>query len=335
MLYNRRIVHTRAPLRISFIGGGTDFPEYYERKEGHVISTTIDAFVYVTIKDMFDTNVRIHHSEIETEPISSRISHAYSRVALEEYGLFKGVEVVITADVMTTGSGLGASSSLMSALILGCAMLRNQAVGDPHKFAQTTYALEKQAGTTGGIQDQYAVVFGGLNSISFNASGIHVEPLQLSRSTLEELEACTFLVFTNLARSSEPIQSQLVQTIRKESKERYLEDLYKLSLVFKKELLASRLDTKRLGEILHESWEMKKAISPESTNLYIDELYDFLRKNGVVGGKVAGAGGGGFFLALARNPDAKRAIMHKLYPNYIGMDVKFHPKGTEVLWKNF
>ena len=335
MLYNRRVIHLRAPLRVSFVGGGTDFPEYYRQRAGHVVSATIDVFVYVTIKDMFDTNVRVHHSVIETEPIASRISHAYCRAALERYGLFKGIEIVITSDVMTTGSGLGASSSLMSALILGCAALHNQDVGSLQEFAETTYTLEKLAGTVGGLQDQYAVVFGGLNSISFNADGVHVEPLGLDRTVEEGLESRTFLVFTNLARSSVSIQSQLVQNIEAQDHDGYLDELYELSRAFKAELLSPAMDFRRLGEIVHESWELKKAVSPGSTNLYVDELYEYLRKNGVIGGKVTGAGGGGFFLAIAEEPAAKRAIMHKLYPNYIGMDVRFQPKGTEVLWKNF
>ena len=334
MLHHKRIVHLRAPLRLSFVGGGTDFPDYFARRPGLVISTTIDTFVYVTIKDMFDTNVRVHHSSIETEPISSRITHAYTRAALEYFGLFKGIEVIIVSDVMTTGSGLGASSALMSALALGCSYMRNRPVSGPDELARLTLALESQAGTVGGCQDQYAACYGGFNAIIFNDQ-VSVQPLSLNPRVQTELEDRTFLIFTNLARNSQPIQLQMLESMQVADKDEYLCQIYQAAELFKAELLSPQADVTRLGQILDETWQLKKQVSPSSTNLYVDELYEFVRANGVVGGKITGAGGGGFFLAIAESIEAKRALMYRLYPNYIGMDVKFHSCGTEVLWKNF
>lgn len=335
MLHSKRVVHLRAPLRLSFVGGGTDFPDYFARKPGRVISTTIDAFIYITIKDMFDTNVRVHHSSIETEPISSRISHAYVRTALEHFGLFKGVEVIVVSDVMTTGSGLGASSALMSALALGCSHLRNRPITSADELARVTVALENQTGTIGGHQDQYATCYGGLNAIGFNGDGVSVTPLGLKPEAMTELEERTFLVFTNLARNSLPIQSQVVESLQNTAKDAYLDQMYDAAQVFEAELLTASPNITRLGQLLDETWQLKKQISPLSTNLYVDELYNLMRSNGVLGGKITGAGGGGFFLAIAESAEAKRSLMYKLYPNYIALDVKFHPLGTELLWKNF
>jgi D-glycero-alpha-D-manno-heptose-7-phosphate kinase len=335
MLHSKRIIHLRAPLRLSFVGGGTDFPGYFARKPGLVISATIDAFVYVTIKDMFDTNVRVHHSVIETEPISSRISHLYTRTALEHFGLFKGTEVIIVSDVMTTGSGLGASSALMSALGLGSSLLRNHPMGDQNELAQLTCKLEEKAGTVGGQQDQYAACFGGLNAINFNGKGVSVDPLAVSPDVLSELEERTLLVFTNLARDSHPIQVSVAEQAGTTDKDEYLAQLYQATVAFQTELLSQKVDFAQLGRILDDTWRLKKEISPLSTNLYIDELYGLLRSHGVLGGKVTGAGGGGFFLALTESVEAKRSLLYRLYPNYIGMDIKFHRTGTEVLWKNF
>lgn len=335
MLHSKRIVHLRAPLRLSFVGGGTDFPAYFARKPGLVISATIDAFVYLTIKDMFDTNVRVHHSVIETEPISSRISHGYTRTALEHFGLFKGTEIIIVSDVMTTGSGLGASSALMSALGLGSSLLRDHPISDPGELAQLTCMLEERAGTIGGCQDQYAACFGGLNAINFNGNGVSVKSLPIAPEVLAELEARTLLVFTNLARDSNPIQLAVAEGAGAADKDEYLARLYQATQAFQTELLSAKVDFAQLGRILDETWHLKKEISPRSTNLYIDELYNLLRSNGVLGGKVTGAGGGGFFLALTESVEAKHALLYRLYPNYIGMDVKFHHQGTEVLWKNF
>lgn len=335
MLYNRRAIHLRAPLRLSFVGGGTDFPEYFQRKPGEVISTTLDVFIYLTIKDMFDTNVRVHHAAIETEPIASRITHTYTRTALEHFGLFKGVEVIIVSDVMTTGSGLGASSSLMSALVLGCSCLRNRRLTSPEDLARLTVELERQAGTVGGFQDQYATCFGGFNAISFNNDQVRVEPLALAPEVRTALEERTLLVFTNLARNSLPIQSSLAESLEQGYKDDHLDRMYQATQSFKAELLSPTADVSQLGRILDETWRLKKEVSPGSTNPYVDELYNFMRTNGVVGGKITGAGGGGFFLTLTESAEAKKALMYRLYPNYIGMEVKFHPQGTEMLWKNF
>lgn len=335
MLYNRRVIHLRAPLRLSFVGGGTDFPEYFQRLPGEVISTTLDVFIYLTIKDMFDTNVRVHHAAIETEPIASRITHTYTRTALEHFGLFKGVEVIIVSDVMTTGSGLGASSALMSALVLGCSCLRNRRLTSPEDLARLTIELERQAGTVGGFQDQYATCFGGLNAISFSNDQVRVEPLALAPEVRTALEERTLLVFTNLARNSLPIQSRLAESLEQGGKDDHLDRMYQATQAFKAELLSPTADISQLGRILDETWQLKKAVSPGSTNLYVDELYDFMRGLGVVGGKITGAGGGGFFLTLTESAEAKRALMYKLYPNYIGMEVRFHPRGTELLWKSF
>jgi D-glycero-alpha-D-manno-heptose-7-phosphate kinase len=300
-----------------------------------VISATIDAFMYVTIKDMFDTNVRVHHSTIETESIASRISHPYVRTALEHFGLFRGVEVIVVSDVMTTGSGLGASSALMSALVLAASHLRSRPVAEPEHLAKVTVTLERQAGTIGGCQDQYAASFGGLNAISFTGQDVSVAPLRVHPSLAAELEDRLLLVFTNLARNSHPIQSHVAATLQNAEKDSYLNEMYQSVQEFEAELLSPSADISRLGRILHQTWELKKHISPLSTNLYVDELYDFMRGNGVVGGKVTGAGGGGFFLAITESAEAKKALMYKLYPNYISMDMRLHPTGTELLWKNF
>ena len=147
MLYNKKHIYLRSPLRISFAGGGTDIEAFYSGGEtGHVVSSTIDLFNYVSIKDMFDSNVRVHHAEIETQSITSRIKHPYAQTALEHYGIFKGAEVILTSDVMTTGSGLGASSAMMSSLLLGCSQLRDIKIKNKTEHSELTYKLEADAG---------------------------------------------------------------------------------------------------------------------------------------------------------------------------------------------
>jgi len=337
MLYDKKHIYVRAPLRISFVGGGTDIESYYSQgTPGHVVSATIDLYVYIAVKDMFDANVRVHHAEIETEPITSRITHSYSRKALEYFGMFKGAEVVITSDVMTTGSGLGASSSMMSALLKGCGAMRGKEISDKYELAALTYRLENETGTIGGKQDQYAVVFGGLNSITFKPNGeVVVEPIELSPERLKAFEDRLLLVFTNLARDSRNIQLNLDVNSKTDEKKKYFDSLQEISYEFLEILKSENSNLDELGKLLHEGWMLKKSANRDSTNPYIDQLYETLRSKGIIGGKILGAGGGGFFLAFARDPGLKEKIKYELYPNFIAMDVKFNHKGTEVLWKNF
>lgn len=335
MLYNKKNIYLRAPMRVSFVGGGTDLEAYYSQgKNGHVVSAAIDLYTYVIIKDMFDSNTRVHHAEIETEPITSRIKHSYSRTALEYFGLFKGVEVVITSDIMTTGSGLGASSAIMSALILGCNEIRNAKNLNKYELANLTYQLEKEAGTIGGKQDQYAVVFGGLNSISFSVEKVEVEPIKLSEDKLKEFENKLLLIYTNIARESRQIQLNL-ENNSKSNEKLYLDKLRDLSYDFLNELKSENFSIKILGKILDEAWNLKKKANNKSTNPYIEQLYDLLKSKGVLGGKILGAGGGGFFLAITDNDFNKEKIKYELYPNFIALNVKFNFLGTEILWKNF
>jgi D-glycero-alpha-D-manno-heptose-7-phosphate kinase len=336
MLYNKRHIYLKSPLRISFVGGGTDMESFYgDGEKGHVVSSTIDLYNYVALKDMFDSNVRVHHAEIETEPITSRIKHPYSRTSLEHFGIFKGIEVILTSDVMTTGSGLGASSAMMSSLILGCSTLRDKKIKNKSELSELTYKLESDAGTSGGRQDQYATVFGGFNSMTFDKGKVTVRKVKVEEDNLKRLENRLFLVFTNMAREIKNIRSNDEKNLISDEKRKYFLNLRDLSYEFLNSLESKTFRLNDIGKLLHESWKLKKSADNNTTNPFIDQLYDALRKKGIIGGKVLGAGGGGFLLAFAGDAKMKEKIKYELYPNFIALDVKFSDRGTGILWKNF
>lgn len=336
MLYNKRHIYLRSPLRVSFAGGGTDFESFYMAGEtGHVVSSTIDLYNYVSIKDMFDSNVRVHHAEIETQSITSRIKHPYSRTALEHFGIFKGIEVILTSDVMTTGSGLGASSAMMSSLILGCSSLRDKKIKNKSEHSELTYRLESDTGTIGGRQDQYATVYGGFNSMTFENGNVKVRKVNISKDNLKKLESHMFLIFTNMAREITTIQTNLGLNLLDNAKRKYFSDLRNLSYEFLNVFESKNFNIGETGKLLHEGWKLKKSTNKHATNPFIDQLYNELRKKGITGGKVLGAGGGGFLLAFAKDPKVKEKIKYELYPNFIALDLRFSDKGTEILWKNF
>lgn len=336
MLYNKKHIYLRSPLRISFAGGGTDIEAFYSGEEtGHVVSSTIDLFNYVSIKDMFDSNVRVHHAEIETQSITSRIKHPYAQTALEHYGIFKGAEVILTSDVMTTGSGLGASSAMMSSLLLGCSQLRDIKIKNKTEHSELTYKLEADAGTIGGRQDQYATVFGGFNSITFKKDKVTVRKVKISEENLKRLEDRMFLVFTNMARENKVIQTDLGINSVSPEKSKYFLGLRDLSYELLSILESGNLNLNDIGRLLNESWKLKKSTNGHASNPFIDQLYETLKRKGVIGGKILGAGGGGFLLAFTSDSGLREKIKYELYPNFIALDVKFSHKGTEVLWKNF
>jgi D-glycero-alpha-D-manno-heptose-7-phosphate kinase len=335
VLYDRRHIVVRAPTRVSFAGGGTDFEEYArEFGSGHTVSAAIDLYSHVHLKDMFDTNVRVHHEIIETAATASRIRHAYARLALERHGLFRGVELAMTSDVMATGSGLGTSSSLMAALVTACRAFREEAPLEPGDLARSTYELETEAGTVGGLQDQYAVAYGGLNAISYQAKGVTVEPLALPTEVESEFSDRLILVYTNLARYDHEIQLRHREGIADTARAEYLERILAISHDFRTELTKDAPDFDHLGEVLHESWQLKQDFNPSVTNVYVAQLYEHLRENGIIGGKILGAGGGGFILAIVRE-GTKQQLMYDLYPNFVAVDFRIVHHGAEVVWQNW
>lgn len=335
MLYDRRHIVVRTPTRVSFAGGGTDFGEYTKAHgEGHTVSATIDLYSYVHLKDMFDANVRVHHEVIETAATASRVKHRYARVALERHGLFRGVELVMTSDVMATGSGLGASSSMMAGLITACRCFQGEEGLGADDLARETYRLETEAGTVGGLQDQYAAAFGGLNSITFRESDVTVRSIDLDPVVEKELCDRLVLIYTNLARVDHKIQDRHRDSISDREKAEYLGRIRRLSYEFRDELESTSPSLVRLGEILHESWELKQDFNPTVTNVYVQQLYDHLRKSGIVGGKILGAGGGGFILAIVHE-GAKKKRMYDLYPNFVAVNFQIVHRGSEIVWRNW
>jgi D-glycero-alpha-D-manno-heptose-7-phosphate kinase len=331
----RRVIHLRAPLRVSFVGGGTDFPDYFMRESGQVIVSTIDSFVYVTLKERPLPGICVHNMDTETVFLASQLSHTYARVALEYFGILSNIEIIILPDTISIGSGLGASSALMSALVLGLSHLCGHPITSWDEIARVTLELENRAGTIGGCQDQFATSYGGFNVIRFEAEEVEVEPLPLTPEIRATLEECILLVFTHRERNAQLIQSEVTRSLQSGASDGLMAQMYGLSSVFRAELASGTANVTRLGRLIDAAWQIKKRFNPFVTNSRIDELYEFALANGATGGKMSGAGGGGFFLLVTHDAQAKQALASQLNPTYACMDVKFHPRGVEILWKSF
>jgi D-glycero-alpha-D-manno-heptose-7-phosphate kinase len=297
-------IRTKAPLRISFAGGGTDVPPYPEREGGCVLNATIDNYAWGSLRPREDGRIRIEsvdlgilldcHVDNKLE-LDGQLDLVKATIVRLQAQNSKGFDVFLHSDA-PPGSGLGSSS----ALIVGLVGLVKEFKGLPlteYEIAHLAYLIEREdLQIKGGHQDQYAASFGGFNFIEFFGDRVIVNPLRIHQDTVNELEHNLLLCYTGTTRRSDRIIED--QTRRFEEKQedtlQALRDQKQLAIEMKNALLSRRLQD--FGELLHAAWESKKNLSPRVSNTIIDEMYETARKTGAIGGKITGAGGGGYML---------------------------------------
>jgi len=311
------LVRARAPLRLSFGGGGTDVSPYPEERGGVVLSTTIDKFAYATVKPRRDTKFDIHSIDFDR---TARYAHVRRlpfdgdldliKAVVRRFKPRRGASLVIHSDA-PPGSGLGSSSTLVVALV---AALREW-LGKPltaYEVAELAYAIERvDLGIAGGRQDQYAASFGGFNFIEFQKDATIVNPLRVPDSALRELEYRLLLCYLKQTRASADIitRQRASYVARKRGVVRALDALRAKTYEMKRALLLGDIDG--FGGILHEAWLAKKKLDAGISTDPVDALYEKARRAGAIGGKMPGAGGGGYFLVLCqadRRHDVAKAM---------------------------
>jgi D-glycero-alpha-D-manno-heptose-7-phosphate kinase len=299
------IYRSRAPLRISFAGGGTDVSPYFETHGGVVLSTTINKYAYATISERRDADITVASLDYDT---TAKYRSNEKLIYNGELDLVKavlkrmrkgksktGLDLFLHSDA-PPGSGLGSSSTMVVALIGAFRAARNLPLTS-YDIAELAYAIERvDLGIKGGMQDQYAATFGGFNLIEFNANTVVVNPLRISPDTMNELEYSLILCYTGRTRLSANILDRQISSVTQEKAD-VMESLHHskhIAIELKNALLRGRLCD--FGSLLHEAWLEKKKLDTSITSSQIDELYAIARKNGVLGGKILGAGGGGYLL---------------------------------------
>ncbi len=314
------IVRARAPLRISFAGGITDMPSYYMEHGGAVLVSTINRYTLVTLQPRADSEVHIHSVDfdrivkyhVDEEPIYDGILDL-AKVAVQRLNSHReraGLEMYLQSDA-PPGSGLGGSASLTVA-VLGAL---GRALGirmDKYQMAELAYTIERvDLRISGGKQDQYAAVFGGFNLIEFGRDGIVVNPLRIPANVLNDLESHLLLCYTGKTRLSAGLidrQEALYRQGRAETTSG-LHALRQLAYEIKGFLLRGQLG--QFGEALDAAWVSKLKVNPDITDSHIDEMYHVAKDSGAVGGKLLGAGGGGYLLLFCQ-VDRKRAVRERL-----------------------
>jgi D-glycero-alpha-D-manno-heptose-7-phosphate kinase len=297
-------IRAKAPLRISFAGGGTDVPPYPEREGGCVLNATIDSYAWGSLRPREDGRIRIESIDlgvlldcpVDGEFIfDGKLDLVKATIVRLQAQNSKGFDVFLHSDA-PPGSGLGSSSALIVGLVGLVKEFKNLSLTE-YEIAHLAYVIEREdLQIMGGHQDQYAASFGGFNFIEFYGEQVIVNPLRIHQDTVNELEHNLLLCFTGATRRSDRIIED--QTRRFEEKQedtlKGLRDQKQLAIDMKNALLGRRLPD--FADLLHSAWESKKSLSPRISNTAIDEMYEAARKSGAIGGKITGAGGGGYML---------------------------------------
>jgi D-glycero-alpha-D-manno-heptose-7-phosphate kinase len=324
------MIITRSPLRISLGGGGTDLPSYYEKYGGYVIAAAIDKYVYVTVTRPFKKAILLKYSELEEVSHVDEIRHPIIREVLDSLSLKSPqIEITTLADI-PSGTGLGSSGSFTTALTKAVFQHYRKKI-DIKELAQFACEIEiNRLGEPIGKQDQYIASFGGINEFEFHEDGsVSVNALAISNTTIHSLEDNLLLFFTGISRSASSILKDQDSKSRANSQDMF-ENLHftkNLGIRSRDALLAGEVD--RFGELMHEHWEHKKSRSLGMTNKFIDYAYEKAMQSGGVGGKIVGAGGGGFLLILASDKEKLRNEMSKLGLEEVRFSFDF--EGTKVM----
>jgi len=287
------MIITKTPFRISFVGGGTDLASYYKTGYGAVVNATIDKYMYITVNRRFDDSIRVSYSTTEIVDHVDDIKHDIVREALKMTGITKGIEITSVSDI-PAGTGLGSSSSFAVGLLNALHTYKGQQ-RSAHELAEKACKLEIDIlGHPIGKQDQFAAAYGGVNYFRFNSDeSVTYMPISLSVADLEKMNVKLSMWYTGISRSADSILNQQnKETSKKLETLDYMRDQAdKLS----EEMCKNGFSTS-FAEALHAGWLKKKSITGEISNSNIDELYETALANGAKGGKILGAGGGGFLL---------------------------------------
>ena len=311
------IIRSKAPLRISFGGGGTDVSPYPEERGGVTLSTTIDKYAYCTLVTRDDDSIKVESLDYDMVtnyrtgdqlPYDGKLDLV--KAAIKVMGVKKGLNLFLHSDA-PPGSGLGTSSTMAVALVGTFKQWLKLPLTD-YEAAELAYHIEREElGIRGGKQDQYAACFGGFNFIEFFSDRTIVNPLRIKQEVLNELEYRLMLCYTGKTRLSAGIIDDQVSGYRqkKEDVVRALDETKELAIAMKNALLLGQID--EFGSLLHRAWSSKKRFSTKISDSQIDELYEVARENGAIGGKLLGAGGGGYLLLLCEF-DRRHIIAQRL-----------------------
>lgn len=321
------MIITQTPLRVSFLGGNTDFKEYYSEYGGLVITTAINKFIYCIVKERFDDLVIVNYSVKETVNNVDDLKHELVREALKLLGITKGIEISFLADIPTQGTGLGSSSAVTVGVLNALHAYLGETVG-AKQLAEEAVKIEVDILKKPiGIQDQYAVALGGLKAITFRQNGdVTSELVDMQESVKEDFNNSLILLYTGITRKS----ADILSAFDVKANLSILTENKRLAVDGIASLCSGNL--KRFGELLDAYWQLKKGLCDKISNREIDAMYQLSKEAGAIGGKVIGAGGGGFLLVMF--PANKRARVRRKLKAYQELSFRFERQGSKIIFNN-
>ena len=305
------MIFIKSPLRITFGGGGTDLPSYYEKNTGFLISAAIDKYVYITVYEPFRDYIFLKYSSSEKVTKIKNIKHPIIKKVLENYHKdMKKIEIQVSADV-PAGTGVGSSGAFTVALIKALQAYNNQSIGHNDLAEKACFIEIDELKRNVGKQDQYSSVFGGINSYEFKKNKVKINPLKISKKSIDKLEDNLCLFFTKFSRNADNIlKKQNIET-KKKNHEIISNLNFNKELAYKSKFYLEKGELENFANILNDQWNCKIQRSPETINERIKHLYNLGLKNGAIGGKLVGAGGGGFLLFYASDKEKLIDAMDK------------------------
>lgn len=320
------MIITQTPLRISFLGGGTDFPDFYNKYGGCVLTTALDKYVYCIVKERFDKQIYVSYTQKEIVDKVSDLKHDLVREALKITGIKQGLEIAFLSDIPSAGSGLGSSSSVTVGVLNALYQFKGMSV-DARRLAEEACRIEIDILKKPiGVQDQYIAAFGGVQTFEFTRRKILDNRVNLSDELLDDLKNYMMIFFTGRTRQADSILSEQKKNIA--DKNKILKEMAQQAREGKKLLESGKISA--LGKMLDEGWRLKKQLASKISDPEIDTMYKAAKRAGAIGGKISGAGGGGFLTLFV--PTTKREAVRKAMNGRREMPIGLSRDGSKVIF---
>lgn len=324
------MIISRTPLRVSFVGGGSDLPAFYRHEPGAVVSTAINKYIYITVNEKFDHQIRASYSITEIVERVDDLKHQLIREALRLVGRTHAIEITSISDIPSQGTGLGSSSTYTVGLLNALYAFIGRFAGAERLAREACFIEIDRCGSPIGKQDQYIAAYGGFQFIQFNPDEtVFVDPIICRADIRHLLERRLLMMYTGATRSaSDVLREQSANTERDQTRRQHLRRMVALAHDLRVALHHGDLDA--FGEILHEGWMRKRELASGISSSQIDLWYERARAAGAIGGKILGAGGGGFLLLYA--PEERHETIKAALPELQHVPIQFEPQGSKIIY---
>jgi len=325
------MIVSRTPLRMSFVGGGSDIPVYYEKYGGAVLSTSIKKYMYVTVNKKFDSGIRLSYSRTENCTDLSEIRHPIVRNTLSFLKFKGGIEISSISDIPSQGTGLGSSSSYTVGLLNAISTYLGKTLSKGELGELSSHIEINLCGDNIGKQDQYAAAYGGMNLIEFNKDGsVSVNPIICNEKTLKDIESSIVVFFTGRTRSASNLLKQQNKNLNDSLYVDILSNIVDSTYEMKKIIESGQVS--QIGPLLDHTWSLKKSLASGISDKQIDDWYDIGIKSGATGGKLLGAGNGGFLMFFA--PKHKHDNIEKNLKYLKRVEFLFDHQGSQIVYND-